>query len=74
MSTPPYLAALKGEYGVTKMGWFKSYQEAFINTSRFRPIMHVIGFVMCVGYLMEFPHLKHERHSAKKKAAMDPHH
>ena len=73
MTLPPYLAALKGEYGVTKMGWFKSYQEAFINTSRFRPIMHVIGLVVCVGYLMEFPHLKGERHSAKRKHALEGH-
>ena len=55
---PPYLAALKGEYGVTKMGWFKSYQKAFIDTSRYRPIMHIIGFVFCVGYMLEYPHLK----------------
>ena len=55
---PPYLAALKGEYGVTKMGWFQSYKKAFIDTGRFRPVLHIIGFVVCVGYLMEFPHLR----------------
>ena len=73
MSDPPYLSLLKGEFGVAKMGWFKSYQESFINTGRFRPVMHVIGIVMCVGYLMEFPHLKGERHSAKRKHALEHH-
>lgn len=58
---PPYLAALKGEYGITRMGWFKTYQEKFINTSRFRPCMHVMGLVLCVGYLLEYPHLKRAR-------------
>ena len=58
MSDPPYLSALKGEYGVTKMGWFKNYQQTFINTSRFRPLMHVMGFVLCLGYMLEYPHLK----------------
>ena len=55
---PPYLGLLKGNYGISSMGWFKSYQAAFINTSRFRPIQHVIGFVVLLGYALEYPHLK----------------
>ena len=67
MADPPYLSVLKGESWVSKMGWFKNYQATYINTSKFRPIMHVIGFVLCVGYLMEYPHLRHEQHSKKRK-------
>jgi len=70
---PPYLGLLKGNYGISSMGWFKSYQAAFINTSRFRPIQHVIGFVVLLGYALEYPHLKHEQHSRKKKAALEGH-
>jgi hypothetical protein len=55
---PPYLGALKGEYGVTAMGWFKNYQQKWINTGKFRPIMHVMGIVLVLGYAMEYPHLK----------------
>ena len=63
MSDPPYLAALKGEFGVTKMGWFQSYKKAYIDTGRFRPVLHIIGFVCCIGYLMEYPHLRRKRHA-----------
>lgn len=55
---PPYLGLLKGNYGVSGMGWFKSYQKAFIDTSRFRPLQHVMGFVLILGYCLEYPHLK----------------
>jgi hypothetical protein len=55
---PPYLGLLKGNYGISGMSWFKDYQKAFINTSRFRPIQHVMGFVLILGYCLEYPHLK----------------
>ena len=58
---PPYLGLLKGEYGVSKYGWFKNYQQKFINTSRFRPIQHVMAFVLVLGYCLEYPHLKRAR-------------
>ena len=58
---PPYLSALKGEFGVTKMGWFQSYKKAYIDKSAFRPIIHIVAFTCCIGYLMEFSHLKRER-------------
>eukprot|EP00900_Chrysochromulina_parva_P020747 jgi/Chrpa1/3305/Chrysochromulina_OHIO_Genome00007684-RA len=67
---PPYLGLLKGNYGISGMSWFKDYQKAFINTSRFRPIQHVMGFVLILGYCLEYPHLKHEQHARKKKAAL----
>ena len=73
MTVPPYLALLKGEWGPSTMGWYKTYQKTWIDTSKFRPVMHVIGMVMCIGYLMEYPHLKHERHSAKRKHALEHH-
>ena len=55
---PPYLGLLKGNYGISGMSWFKDYQKAYINTSRFRPIQHVMGFVLILGYCLEYPHLK----------------
>ena len=57
-STPPYLLALKGEWGLMKTGWFKNYQANYINTTKFRPVIHVIGLIMTIGYIMEYPHLK----------------
>ena len=65
---PPYLGLLKGQYGVSTMGWFKNYQEKFINTSRFRPIMHIMGFVLVVGYAMEYPHLRRARRAPTARA------
>ena len=55
---PPYLSALKGEYGVTKMGWFKNYQAKYIVPGKFKPVIHVIGFVCIVGYALEYSHLR----------------
>ena len=57
---PPYLQALKGKFGIMNMGAFQSYKAAYIDTGRFRPVMHIIGFVMSLGYLMEYPHLRRE--------------
>ena len=58
MSDPPYMQALKGEYGWMKFGWFRSYHAKYMVDGRFKPVIHVITFVMCLGYLMEYPHLK----------------
>ena len=61
MSDPPYLKALKGEMPIMQMGWFKSYKAAFIDTSRFRPVVHVIVGIMTIGYTIEFfSHLRRE--------------
>ena len=73
MSGPPYLSVLKGESGVGRMGWFRSYQQQYIHTSKFRPVLHVMGFVLCLGYLMEYPHLRHQNHANKKKHALAGH-
>ena len=54
MSDPPYLQALKGEMPIMKMGWFQSYKAAFIDTGRFRPIVHIIVGIMTIGYTLEF--------------------
>ena len=61
MSDPPYMQALKGEYGWMKFGWFRSYHAKYMVDGRFKPVIHVITFVMCLGYLMEYPHLKRTR-------------
>eukprot|EP00320_Phaeocystis_rex_P007890 CAMPEP_0119068684 /NCGR_PEP_ID=MMETSP1178-20130426/11143_1 /TAXON_ID=33656 /ORGANISM="unid sp, Strain CCMP2000" /LENGTH=74 /DNA_ID=CAMNT_0007050397 /DNA_START=44 /DNA_END=268 /DNA_ORIENTATION=+ len=72
---PPYLQALKGEMPIMKMGWFKSYKAAFIDASRFRPVVHIITGVMCFGYTLEyFHHLRHTRHKALRKHAFDEKH
>ena len=70
---PPYLGLLKGNYGISGMSWFKDYQKAYINTSRFRPIQHVMGFVLILGYCLEYPHLKraHE-HRATAPSPLAP--
>ena len=58
---PPYLQALKGEMLIMKMGWFKSYKANFIDAHRFRPVVHVITGIMCLGYTLEyFHHLRRE--------------
>jgi len=58
---PPYLQALKGEMPIMKMGWFKSYKASFIDAHRFRPVVHVITGIMCLGYTLEyFHHLRRE--------------
>lgn len=64
---PPYLAFLKGEYGITKMGWFKNYQDKYFTTGRFRPVLHVVGFIVTIGYLMEFGHIKRARDTRASK-------
>jgi len=76
MSDPAYLKALKGEMPIQQMGWFKSYKKAFIDTSRFTPIVHIITGVMILGYTIEFAsHLRHERHAAQaKRLAAGGHH
>jgi hypothetical protein len=68
---PPYLGLLKGNYGISGMSWFKDYQKAFINTSRFRPIQHVMGFVLILGYCLEYPHLK-RAHEHRATAPFPP--
>ncbi|NDD31750.1 MAG: hypothetical protein EB084_26165 [Proteobacteria bacterium] len=58
-SSTHHLAALLAT--LARVPWslrFKDYQKAFINTSRFRPIQHVMGFVLILGYCLEYPHLK----------------
>ena len=55
------MQALKGEYGWMKFGWFRSYHAKYMVDGRFKPVIHVITFVMCLGYLMEYPHLKRTR-------------
>jgi len=72
--TPPYLAALKGEINIMKMGWFQNYQAKYINTTKFRPVLHVIGLVFTLGYIMEYPHLRHEQHAKKRAHAMSGDH
>ena len=63
---PPYLQALKGEMPIMKMGWFKSYKAAFIDAHKFRPVVHVITGIMCLGYTLEyFHHLRRERSPAR---------
>ena len=63
---PPYLQALKGEMPIMKMGWFKSYKANFIDAHRFRPVVHVITGIMCLGYTLEyFHHLRRERSPAR---------
>lgn len=58
---PPYMQALKGEMPIMKMGWFKSYKASFIDAHRFRPVVHVITGIMCLGYTLEyFHHLRRE--------------
>ena len=58
---PPYLQALKGEMPIMKMGWFKSYKANFIDAHRFRPVVHIITGIMCLGYTLEyFHHLRRE--------------
>ena len=58
---PPYLQALKGEMPIMKMGWFKSYKANFIDANRFRPVVHIITGIMCLGYTLEyFHHLRRE--------------
>ena len=58
---PPYLQALKGEMPIMKMGWFKSYKANFIDAHRFRPVVHIITGIMCLGYTIEyFHHLRRE--------------
>jgi len=54
MSDPPYLQALKGEMPIMKMGWFQNYKAAWIDTGRFRPIVHIIVGIMTIGYTLEF--------------------
>ena len=68
---PPYLRLLKGESWPMNMEFMRNYQAKYFNTSRFRPVMHVIGFVMVLGYCLEYPHLKHEKHSAQRKRALE---
>lgn len=55
---PPYFSALKGEYGITSWGIFKNYKAKYIDTSAFRPVIHVMAAVCIIGYMMEFPHLR----------------
>ena len=46
---------------IMKMGWFKSYKASFIDAHRFRPVVHVITGIMCLGYTLEyFHHLRRE--------------
>lgn len=54
MSDPPYLQALKGEMPIMKMGWFQNYKATFIDTGRFRPVVHIIVGIMTIGYTLEF--------------------
>ena len=55
------MQALKGEMPIMKMGWFKSYKASFIDAHRFRPVVHVITGIMCLGYTLEyFHHLRRE--------------
>lgn len=58
---PPYLSLLKGEYGIQNWGIYKNYKAKYINTGSFRPVVHIIAFVMTLGYIMEYPHLKRAR-------------
>jgi len=53
-----------------KMGWFQNYHAKYMAKGYYRPVVHVIMLVMAVGYAMEYPHLKHDSHAAKKKAAL----
>jgi len=61
---------------IQKMGWFMNYKKAFIDTSKFTPVVHIISTVMILGYMIEFTsHLRHERHSAQaKRLASGGHH
>ena len=52
--TPAYLKGLKGEMPIQQMGWFKNYKAAFIDTGRFRPVVHIITGIMVLGYTMDF--------------------
>ncbi len=61
MGDLPYLRALKGEMWYQKMGWHQSYMDKWIKPGLFRPIMHVMGFVMILGYALEYPHLRRAR-------------
>ena len=65
---PPYLQALKGEYGMMKFEWFRNYHAKYMVQARFKPAIHVITFFMCLGYLMEYPHLKRARAPARLSA------
>ena len=58
---PPYIQALKGEWGYMKMGFFRDYHAKYMAPGKYRPVVHVIMFVMGLGYLMEYPHLKRAR-------------
>ena len=58
MSDPAYMQALKGEFGMMKYGWFRNYHAKYMVQGRFKPAIHLITFVMCLGYVMEYPHLK----------------
>lgn len=54
-----------------KMGWFKAYKASFIDAHRFRPVVHVITGIMCLGYTLEyFHHLSSFRHKNVRRAAL----
>lgn len=55
---PPYIQALKGEFGMMKFGWFRNYHAKYMVQARMKPVIHVITFIMTLGYIMEYPHLK----------------
>ena len=58
MAEPAYMQALKGEFGMMKYGWFRNYHAKYMVKGKFKPAIHIITFVMCLGYAMEYPHLK----------------
>ena len=58
MADPAYMQALKGEFGMMKYGWFRNYHAKYMVQGRFKPAIHLVTFVMCLGYFMEYPHLK----------------
>lgn len=63
---PPYLQALKGEWGMMKLDFFRNYHAKYMVQGKFKPAIHIITFIMCLGYALEYPHLKRAHHASAR--------
>ena len=70
MADPPYLQALKGEWGMMKLGIFRDYHAKYMVKPKFKPVIHIIAFVMCLGYALEYPHLRRTRDALSRAARL----
>ena len=50
------------------MKFFEWYHGKYIKTGRFTPVIHAMLIVGISGYVIEYPHIKHELQQAKEEA------